>query len=245
MKLLIVNPNISESVTELIEKEARRSASPGTEITMATAPVGVAYIETPAEALVGAHAALHILAERQAEFDVAIIAAFGDPGLTEAQEIMRIPVLGLSRSAFMTACLAGERFSVVAISNRIVAWYRRCVVANGLVDRLASIRSLPQPRSGVATIQEAHEQDLLDLCLSAVSDDGADSIILGGAPLAGLAPRIRDRVPAPLLDGVSCAVAQAELMVSRGILPYQYRKLPSKTQNGMAPALAQLMVAQP
>ncbi|MDB5878699.1 MAG: hypothetical protein JWQ41_2113, partial [Variovorax sp.] len=34
MRLLIINPNISESVTALIEAEARRSASSGTRITM-------------------------------------------------------------------------------------------------------------------------------------------------------------------------------------------------------------------
>ena len=46
MRLLIINPNISESVTALIEAEARRSASATTALTMQTAPFGVAYIET-------------------------------------------------------------------------------------------------------------------------------------------------------------------------------------------------------
>ena len=45
MKLLVMNPNISESVTRLIGEEARRAASPGTEITLLTAPFGVEYIE--------------------------------------------------------------------------------------------------------------------------------------------------------------------------------------------------------
>ena len=57
MRLLVINPNISESVSELIGSEARRAASPGTEITMLTAPFGVAYIETRFEALIGAYAA--------------------------------------------------------------------------------------------------------------------------------------------------------------------------------------------
>lgn len=248
MKLLIINPNISESVTHLIEAEARRAASDQTEIATETAPVGVAYIETLAEALIGAHATLHVLAERHAGFDAAIIAAFGDPGLVEAQELFSIPIVGLSRSAFMTACLAGERFSIIAISNRIVPWYRRCVAANGLMDRLASIRSLPRPLSDVGGIQERHGQALLDLCLAAARDDGADSIIIAGAPLAGLARTIRGEVPVPLLDGVACAVAQAELMVSHGIrVPEAVRRarLPSKAQTGLHPALADLMVAKP
>jgi len=76
---------------------------------------------------------------------------------------------------------------------------------------------LPQPLADVGTIQEQHGQALLDLCLAAARDDGADSIIIAGAPLAGLARKIRGDVPIPLLDGVSCAVAQAELMVARAV----------------------------
>ena len=56
MRLLLINPNISDSVTTLIEAEARRSASPETQITMQTAAFGVAYIETRFEALIGAYA---------------------------------------------------------------------------------------------------------------------------------------------------------------------------------------------
>ena len=55
MRILVVNPNISESVTDLIHAEAQRSVSPGTTLTMATAPFGVAYIETRFEALVGGY----------------------------------------------------------------------------------------------------------------------------------------------------------------------------------------------
>ena len=42
MRLLVINPNITESVSALIRAEAERSASPGTHITMLTAPFGVA-----------------------------------------------------------------------------------------------------------------------------------------------------------------------------------------------------------
>ena len=50
MRLLIINPNTSDSVTELIGAEARRSASAGTGLTVLTAPFGVAYIETRRDA---------------------------------------------------------------------------------------------------------------------------------------------------------------------------------------------------
>ena len=46
MNLLLINPNTSQSVSDLIEAEARRAAAPDTHIEVLTAPFGVAYIET-------------------------------------------------------------------------------------------------------------------------------------------------------------------------------------------------------
>ena len=77
MKILLINPNISASVSELIASEARRAASPATQIEVVTAAFGVAYIETRFEALIGAYAAAELAAEHEASYDALVIAAFG------------------------------------------------------------------------------------------------------------------------------------------------------------------------
>jgi Asp/Glu/Hydantoin racemase len=81
MRLLLINPNLSEGVSALIEAEARRSADPGTALTVLTAPFGVVYIETRFEALIGAYATAQLAAEHHAGHDAVIVAAFGDPGI--------------------------------------------------------------------------------------------------------------------------------------------------------------------
>jgi Asp/Glu/hydantoin racemase len=43
-----------------------------------------------------------------------------------------------------------------------------------------------------------------------VEEDGADVLILAGAPLAGLARRIEGQLPVPLVDPIASAVRQAE-----------------------------------
>jgi allantoin racemase len=214
MKLLVINPNISESVSQLIGEEARRAASPGTEITLLTAEFGVAYIETRFEALIGAYAVAELVAEHWHGHDAAIIAAFGDPGVTGIREAVNIPVVGLTEAALMSACLLGNRFSIVAISRRIKAWYREIVEYNGLVGRLASIRSLDQPLRDIGRVQDDHARQLKDLCASAVEEDGADVIILAGAPLAGLARAMKGEIHVPVVDGVSSAVRHAETLAS-------------------------------
>jgi len=88
MKLLLINPNISESVCALIRSEAERSASPGTELEVLTAPFGVACIETRFESLFGANAAAQLAAEHHRRFDAMVVAAFGDPGLGGLREAL-------------------------------------------------------------------------------------------------------------------------------------------------------------
>jgi Asp/Glu/hydantoin racemase len=248
MRLLVINPNISDSVSRLIADEAQRAASPGTKITMLTAPFGVAYIETRFEALIGAYACAVLVAEHARDHDAVIIAAFGDPGVSGIREALDIPVVGLTEAALASACLLGSRFSIVAISRRITAWYREAVEHNGLIGRLASIRSLEQPLRDVGSVQTDHAAALKALCASAVEEDGADAIILAGAPLAGLARGIAGEIPVPVVDGVASAVRHAESLVALkpGVARAgSFAPPPGKPNNGLPEALRELLRRAP
>lgn len=48
MRLLLINPNISDSVSEIIRAEAQRNASSGTEIEVLTAPGLAALLDAGA-----------------------------------------------------------------------------------------------------------------------------------------------------------------------------------------------------
>jgi Asp/Glu/hydantoin racemase len=244
MKLLIINPNISLSVTELIEAEARRAAGPGTELTMRTAAFGVAYIETRAEAAIGAYATLDELAAHHAGHDAAVVAAFGDPGLEAAREMLPIPVVGLTESALMSAAMLGGRIGIVAISRRIRAWYRETVDRYGMASRLAGIRCLDEPLANIGRVQQDKGEQLVALCQTAIEEDGADVLIIAGAPLAGLARSVAGRIPVPVVDGVNCAVHQAELLARLGVnkaTDGSYAAPPEKGWAGLSPALSRLV----
>jgi Asp/Glu/hydantoin racemase len=244
MKLLLINPNVTEGVTALIEAEARRAADPGTSFTALTAPFGVAYIETRFEALIGGYAAACLAAEHWRGHDAVVVAAFGDPGLPALREALPVPVVGLTESALATACLLGSRFSIVAISRRIVGWYRETVAACGLSDRLAGFRFLDAPLRDAAGVQADHAAALEALCRQAVDEDGADVVIVAGAPLAGLARTIRDRVPVPLVDGVSSAVRHAQTLAALGPAHARagsFAPPPAKPNRGLPEAIERLL----
>lgn len=246
MRLLLVNPNISDSVSDLIRAEAQRSASPGTQVEVLTAPFGVAYIETRFEALIGAYAAAQVAAEHCAQYDAVVVAAFGDPGLAGLREVMPVPVTGMTEAALASAHLLGHRISIIAISQRIQAWYREVVEGYGFGPRLASIRALDRPISAIGGVQEEHAQALKALAERAVAEDGAEVIILAGAPLAGLARSLHGQLPVPVVDGVSSAVRHAETLAALRpgrALRGSFALPPTKPHRGLPDAIARLLDA--
>lgn len=247
MKLLLINPNITERVTGLIGEEARLAAAPGTALTLRTAPFGVAYIETRFEALIGAYAAAQLAGEHAPGHDAVIVAAFGDPGVAALREALDVPVVGLTEAALASASLLGGRFSIIAISPRIAAWYRETVAGCGFLGRLAGIRSLDRPIRDIGSMQDEHARHLKALCLRAVEDDGADVLILAGAPLAGLARRIAGELPVPVVDGVASAVRHAEMLVALAPTPARagsYAPPPPKQNAGLPEPIRRLLEQQ-
>ena len=247
-RILLLNPNTYVEVTELMAKVARSAAAPGAEILAVTATRGVPYIATRAEAAIGGAIVLEMLAELEGQFDAAIVAAFGDPGLGGARELMQTPVVGLAEASMLTACMLGARFSIVSFSPTLGPWFRECVEAHGLTSRLASIRLLDSPFAAIGDVQNEKEDLLVDLARRAVEEDGADVIVLAGAPLAGLAERVKARIDVAVVEGVAAAVKQAELLVGLGLRKATaggYRRPAPKPSVGLSPALSRLIAGEP
>lgn len=244
MKILVANPNTSAGVTDRLVASGRLVASAGTELIPMTAAYGVPYIATRAEAAIGSTAALDMLAQRRGTVDAAIVAAFGDPGLGGARELFDFPVVGMAEAAMLVACTLGRRFGIVSFSRSLEPWFAEIVAWHGMTGRCAAIRTLDEGFKSIDDVQQEKEDVLVELALATVADDAADVIILAGAPLAGLANRIRDRVPVPLVDGIQAAVVMAEGLVRmnpRKATAGTYRRPGPKDSKGLSSALADVI----
>jgi allantoin racemase len=240
MRILLLNPNTSEAITQRLAEAGRAAAAPGTELIPLTAPRGVPYIATRAEAQIGGAVALEMLAAHHRSADAAIIAAFGDPGLHGARELFDIPVVGMAEAAMLTACMLGRRFAIVTFARALAPWYEECVEMHGLSGRCAGIRMLDSAIHSVPDVQEEKQDLLIELANRAVNENGADVVILGGAPLAGLAGKVADRIPVPLVDQAAAAVKQTEGLVSlqpRKATKGTFRRPDPKPTHGLAPQL--------
>jgi Asp/Glu/hydantoin racemase len=244
MKILVANPNTSTGVTDRLVASGKLVASPGTELIAMTAPRGVPYIATRAEAAIGSAVMLEMLAEKRGTFDAAIVAAFGDPGLGGARELFDFPVVGMAEAAMLVACTLGRSFAIVSFAKALEPWFAEIVAWHGLSGRCAAIRMLDETFTSIDDVQDEKQQVLVELANRTVSEHGADVVILAGAPLAGLANKIRDRVPVPLVDGIQAAVTMAEGLVR--LNPHKatagtYRRPGPKDSRGLATPLADVI----
>ena len=237
----MLNPNTTPAVTALLHAAGERVISPGTELVPATAARGVPYIATRAEAQIGGAIALEMLAEAAADFDAAVIAAFGDPGLFGARELFNIPIVGMAEAAMLTACMLGRRFAIVTFARALAPWYQECVSMHGLDARCAGIRTLDGAFQSISDVQAEKEDLLVTLANRAVEQDEADVVILSGAPLAGLAQKVGDRIPVPVVDPIGAAVRQAETLATlkpRKPVAGTFRRPDPKPTIGLAGPLA-------
>lgn len=214
MKLLLINPNTTARVTDRLVQHARGLAGPQIEIVGATGRFGARYISSRAAAAIASHAAVDAFAEHSEGADAVCLACFGDPGLGALKELSPVPVIGMAEASCHAAAMMGRCFSIVTGGALWGPMLKEFVAALGFAERLASIRTIALTGDEIARDPDASLPILADACARCAREDGADVVILGGAALVGMAERLADRVPAPLLCSASAAIAMT-LAVAR------------------------------
>ena len=213
MRILIVNVNTTEAITEAIAREAQAVAAPGTEIIGLTPFFGAESVEGNFESYLAAIAVMDRVLAYDGPYDAVIQAGYGEHGREGLQELLDVPVVDITDAAASTAMYLGHAYSVVTTLDRTVPLIEDRLKLSGLYDRCASVRA-----SGMAVLElEAEPERALEAIVQqaekAVKDDKAEVICLGCGGMAGLDEKIRQRTGVPVVDGVSAAVKMAEALV--------------------------------
>lgn len=247
MRLLILNANTSQTMTDRVVAAARDIAAPGTTVTGVTGRFGAEVIATRSAYAIAGHAALDAYAEHGRDADAVVLACFGDPGILALKELARVPVIGMAEAGCHLAAQQARRFSIVTGGLRWKAMLTEYVDSLGLGGQLASVRSLDADGGRIAADPAAAEAGIVAAGRAAVEQDGAELVILGGAGMVGMVPRVAGHLPVPVIDGLTPAIHMAQAAVATGGRKAMAGSLafpgPVKTA-GLAPALAALL-AQP
>jgi allantoin racemase len=217
MRILLVNPNTTASMTEKAAIAARAVAASGTEIIAATSRMGPVSIEGHYDGAIALPGLLAELSDRRAEgYDAAIIACFDDTGLEAARSFCDVPVLGLCESAVATAGFLAQRFTVVTTLERSRVLIDNLVRRYGMGDR-AKVRASDIPVLELENEASGAIGKLRAEIERALVEDGAEAIVLGCAGMTDLARELQAHYGVPVVDGVAAAVKQAEALVSLGL----------------------------
>jgi Asp/Glu/hydantoin racemase len=214
-EILLINPNTTKSITDLVLKTARRFAAKGTKLRAVTGAFGPRYIASRMGYAIAGHAALDALANDRGRKDAIVLACFGDPGLAALKEVATVPVVGMAQAAILQAAALGAHFSIVTGGERWKPMLEEFVANQGFASRLASVRTVAPTGADIARDPRAALALLAESCEACAIEDGADIVILGGAGLAGLADKLSAKVGVPLLDGLACAVSMAEALAGQ------------------------------
>ena len=240
--LLALNPNTSIEVSALVARVAAPRLPAGWSLRMATARLGARYIAGEAAAAIAAHAALDALASdigRHGPPDAVLLACFGDPGLFALQSVCPVPVLGLAEASMRAAARTHGRFAIVTGGPAWVPMLHRLARGLDLGDALAGVEAVDRS-GGELAADPALAVEVLGAAARQACRRWPDvsAVLLGGAGLAGLAPRLADAVPVPVLDNVELALAE----VPRVVAPVAIS--PERGPwTGLAPELSQFLGA--
>lgn len=217
MRILVVNVNTTEAITQAIAAHARTVAAPGTEIVGLTPYFGADSVEGNFESYLAAIAVMDRVLSYDQPYDAVIQAGYGEHGREGLQELLDVPVVDITDAAASTAMYLGHAYSVVTSLDRTVPLIEDRLKLSGLYDRCASVRA-----SGLGVLELESEPEravaaIVEQAALAVSQDKAEVICLGCGGMAGLDEQIRQRTGVPVVDGVTAAVTQAEALVRLGL----------------------------
>lgn len=218
MRIFVINPNTSESMTDHIRWELERIKRPDTELRVVSAEYGPVSIESAYDEALAQPATLERVRQANEEgYDAVILACFSDPGLDAAKEISDIPVIGIEESTMHIAAMLGHKFSITTAFRSRVPTRELHVRERGLGSAYASTLVMNMSVLDMDANPEKAKARILELARTAVQEDGAEVIVLGCAGLAGYAEDIERELGAIVLDPTSVAFKIVEAIVDLGL----------------------------
>jgi allantoin racemase len=232
MRILLLNGNTDAAMTArmtgLAEAALPRLGLPPVTLMPATARFGARYIASRAAAAIAGHAVLEAVAQHAGQVDAVAIACFGDPGLAAAREIADVPVTGMADASLDLALEMAPRVALLTGGTAWVPMLEEFCLLRGLGRERVRVHAVTPTGDMIAREPERALGLLAEAAARAV-EEGAGVVVLGGAGLAGLVPRLQPLVAVPVLDSLECLLRVAAR-------PGQ-RRPPAATAPGPAPTL--------
>lgn len=217
MRIRLINPNSTASMTAHVERVARAVAAPGTIVEAVNPADTPASIEGHADEAMSVPAMLELIREGE-RLGVSghVIACFDDPGLGAAREVARGPVIGICEAAVHAVTMLSARFSVVTTLERSVPILEDLMTAYGAERRCRRVRAVELPVLTLEGDPLFARQRIADEIRRAVREDRSEAVVLGCAGMSDHCGWLQRETGVPVIDGVVAALKFVEALVAAG-----------------------------
>ncbi|MDC0912892.1 aspartate/glutamate racemase family protein [Paracoccaceae bacterium] len=216
MKILVINPNTTTSMTDKIAIAARAVARPDTEIVAASSQDGPASIQGFLDVATCVPGLLKEVA-RHKDVDAIVIACFDDTGLDAVRSLVSVPVLGIGEAAYHAAGMIANKFSVITTLSRSVPGLENNLMRYGLAQKCACVRATEIPVLKLEEGDPATLDKIRSEIRASINEDKAEAIVLGCAGMADLMAQLSEEFGLPVIEGVSAGVTFAEALVNNSL----------------------------
>ncbi|MEB3209975.1 MAG: aspartate/glutamate racemase family protein [Leptolyngbyaceae bacterium] len=213
MRLKVINPNTSAEMTASIGAIAQAHASSTTDVVTVCPSAGPASIESYYDEYLAIPNVMAEVQRDEDQFDGFVLACWGDPGLDGVREITRKPVVGIAEASMYAANAIAPRWSVVTTLARTHHMVEAIIQKTGLGDRCRSVRCVDLPVLACESDPQLVVDGLKRMSQIALTEDGAEAIILGCAGMGGLDQTLSQALGVPVVDPVAAGVRFAEMLV--------------------------------
>ncbi len=207
MRLMVINPNSTASMTDKIAAAARAAVPAGVTVVAVTNTSGPPSIQGAADGVTATPGVLALVGG--ADADAIVIACFDDTALAQARALSAVPVIGIGEAAFHAAMMLGARYSVVTTLSVSIPVIEGNLRDYGVAGSCARVRASEVPVLDLERPGSMAEGKVSDEIAEALAQDGSTAIVLGCAGMADLAARLSARHGVPVIDGVAAACGMA------------------------------------
>jgi allantoin racemase len=212
MRILVINPNSTASMTDGIVQAARAAAAPDVAITGMTNASAPPAIQGEADGLAATPGVVQAAASAASQgFNAVIIACFDDTGLAEARARAKVPVIGIGQAAFHAAMLFGGTFSVITTLQVSVPVIEGNIAGYGLAGVCAGVHASGLPVLSLEQEPDFARETLQSSAREISGNDGCSALVMGCAGMATFGPCMTAASGLPAIDGVAAAVGLARV----------------------------------
>jgi Asp/Glu/hydantoin racemase len=212
-RILLINPNTSETTTAQMVEIAASVAPDGVAVIGTTARRGPQMILTAAELAAAAFEVADIGRAHASEVDGIIVGAFGDPGLADLRKQAAAPAVGIAEASMLEAAKGGRRFGIATTTPALVELIAQRAAELGLAGLYAGIRLTPGDPLALVADPDRLVEALAEAVWQSIELDGTEAVVIGGGPLGRAAIALGSRFATPIIAPIPAAMHRLLAMV--------------------------------